>query len=80
MKILTVYQLNGLKYFMNYNNGNDMDMNDNHQNGDVSSGIGLINSHTLPQCNKLSNLNVINWGLKWVFQWWSFLYEYPHCI
>ena len=36
---------------MNYNDRNDTDMNDNLQNGDVSSGIGLLNSHTHPQDN-----------------------------
>ena len=41
-----------------------MDMNDDLQNGCVSSGIGLINSHTLPQCNKWSNSTEINWGVK----------------
>ena len=49
---------------MNYNDRYDTEMNYNLQNGDVSSGIGLTNSHTLPQCNKLSNLNDMNWGLK----------------
>ena len=39
-------------------------MNTNLHNGDVSSGIGLINSHTLPQCNKPSNSNQMNWGIK----------------
>ena len=49
---------------MNYNDIDDMDMNDNLQNGYVSSGIGLINSHTLPQCNKSINSNEMNWGVK----------------
>ena len=45
----TVYQLNGLKPLMNYNGMNYMQINDNLHNLDVSSGTGLINSHTLPQ-------------------------------
>ena len=49
---------------MNYNDRDDMDMNDNLKDGDVSSGIGLINSHTIPQCNKYFNLNGMNWGFK----------------
>ena len=34
------------------------------QNGDMSSGIGLINSHTLSQFNEFCNLNETNWGVK----------------
>ena len=60
----TVYQLNGLKSSMNYNDRYDMEMNYNLQNGDVSSGIGLTNRHTLPQCNKSIRLNEMNWGSK----------------
>ena len=37
---------------MNYNDSDDMDMNANLQNGDVSSRIGLIKSHTIPQHRK----------------------------
>ena len=44
-------QQNCLKSLMNYKYRNDTDMNANLQNGDVSSGIGLLNSHTLPQYN-----------------------------
>ena len=36
---------------MNYNDRNDSDMNDILENGDASTGIGLLNSHTLPQDN-----------------------------
>ena len=60
MKIHTVYQYNFFKSLMNYNDRYDMEMNYNLQNRDVSSGTGLINSHTPPQCNKLSNLNDMN--------------------
>ena len=35
-------------------------MNETLQNGDVSSGIGLLNSHTLPKDKKSSKLNEIN--------------------
>ena len=37
MKIHTVYQHNGLKKIMNYNDRGDTKINDNFQNGDVSS-------------------------------------------
>ena len=33
---------------MNDNNSIDTDMNDTLQNGDISSGIGLLNGHTPP--------------------------------
>ena len=36
------------------------------QNGDMSSGIGLINSHTLSQFNEFCNLNETNGVLKMV--------------
>ena len=44
---------------------NDNDRNDTYiiytlQNGDLISGIGLLNSNTLPQDNESSNLNDIN--------------------
>ena len=35
-------------------------MNETLQNGDVGSGIGLLNSHTIPQHKKSSKLNKIN--------------------
>ena len=41
-----------------------MDMSANVQNGYMSSRISVINSHTLLQCKKPSNLNYINWGFK----------------
>ena len=34
---------------MNYNDRDDIDINSILQNGDVSSGIGLLNSNNLPQ-------------------------------
>ena len=45
---------------MNDNTRNDTDMNDTLQNGDLSSGIGLLNIHTLPQYNESSDLNEMN--------------------
>ena len=47
----TVYQMNGLKSLMNYNDMDDMDMNANLQNEDVNNVTGLINRYTLPQFN-----------------------------
>ena len=47
---------------MNYNNMDEMDMDVNLHNGDMSSGIGLSNIHTLIQFNKSSNLDNINIG------------------
>ena len=47
-----VYQNNGSKSLMNYNDMDDMDMNANIQNEDMRSVIGLLNSHNLPQYNK----------------------------
>ena len=41
-------QRSGLESLMNDNARIDKDMNDNLQNGYVTSGIGLLNSHTLP--------------------------------
>ena len=34
---------------MNYNDRIDIDIGETIQNGDVRRGIGLLNSHTLPQ-------------------------------
>ena len=59
-----VYKFNILKSLINYNYSDDMDVNSNLQNGDNNCEIGLINIHTLPQCNKSSNLNETNWGFK----------------
>ena len=42
---------------MNDNDRNNTDKNDNFHTGNVSSGIGLLKIHTLPQDNKSSNLN-----------------------
>ena len=45
---------------MNDNDRNYIYMNDTLHNGDLSSGIGLLNRHTLPQYNESSNFNEIN--------------------
>ena len=45
---------------MKYNDRIDTDMNETLHNGDVSIVIGLINSQTLPQSSKVSQLNDIN--------------------
>ena len=45
---------------MNDNDRIDIEMDDTLYNGDVSSGIGLLNRHTLPQDNKSSKLNEMN--------------------
>ena len=47
-----IYQLNGLKQLMNYNDMDGMEMNANLKNGDLISGIVLTNIHTIPPCNK----------------------------
>ena len=39
---------------------NDEYINANLHNGDVISGIGLLNSHTIPQDNESSNSNDMN--------------------
>ena len=44
-------QHNGLEPLMNDNDRIDTDIIETLQNGDVSSLIGLLNSHTLPQDN-----------------------------
>ena len=48
----TYLQQNDLESLMNDNYSIDTDMNDTVYNGDVSSGIGLLNIHTFPQANK----------------------------
>ena len=45
---------------MNDNDRNDTYMDDHLQNGYVSSGIGLLNRHTLPQDNGSNKLNEMN--------------------
>ena len=49
MNIHNVYQQNGLKKLINYNDKGAMKINANFQNGDVSSVIGLMNSNPLPK-------------------------------
>ena len=45
---------------MNYNDRDNIEMNYTFKNGDVSSEIGLLKIHTVPQYNELSNLNYMN--------------------
>ena len=45
---------------MKDNDSIDTDMNETLQNGDVSSGIGLIKIHYLPQANELRKTNGMN--------------------
>ena len=50
----TVYQHNGLKSLMNYNHMYDIEMNDDLQNGDMSSVIGFKIATSSPNLmNKL---------------------------
>ena len=49
---------------MNDNNRIDTDMNDNLQNGDISSGSGLLNRHTLLQDNEQSKINEMNTSVE----------------
>ena len=42
-----LYQKNGLKPFINLNNSDDIEINDNLKNGDMSRGIVLLNSQYL---------------------------------
>ena len=63
MNIHNVYQQNGSKSLMNYNDRDDMDMNSNLHNGYVSNEIGILNSHTLTQYNLSSILNEMNMGV-----------------
>ena len=53
-----------LESLINDNDRIDSDMNKTLQNGDVSSGIGLLNSHNLPQDKKSSKLNKINMSVE----------------
>ena len=48
----TVYQNNSLKWLINYNDRDGIDINNYLKNDDVSRGIGLINSHILSQFNE----------------------------
>ena len=51
MNIHADLQQNGLESLMNDNNRIYTDTNETIYNGDVSCGIGLLNSHALPQDN-----------------------------
>ena len=54
VKSHNIYQQNGLKPFIDLNNRDNIEMNYELNNGDVSRGIGLINIHTLYQFNESS--------------------------
>ena len=60
MNRYTDLQKNVLESFFNDNYSNDTYINDTLQNIDVSSGIGLLNGHTIPQDNESSNFNEMN--------------------
>ena len=45
---------------MNNNDRNCKYMNDTLQNGDVISGVGILNKHTIPQDNESSHLKEMN--------------------
>ena len=49
---------------MKYYDRDDMDINSNWNNRDMSIGIGVLNSHNLHQYNKSSNLNEMNMGVE----------------
>ena len=51
MKSQCIYQHNGFSSLINYYNSGDIEMNGDLNNGGVSCGIGLINSHIISQCN-----------------------------
>ena len=57
MNIHTVSQQNSLSSLLNYNNSDDIEINGDLKNGDVSCGIGLIKIHALSQCNVSSYFN-----------------------
>ena len=60
MKSRTDLQQNNLESSMNDNDRIDTYMNETLQNENGSSGIGLLNIHTLPQDNVSSKLNEMN--------------------
>ena len=47
----TLYQQNFLRSLINSNNSDDIDINAELNNSDVSCRIGIIIIHTLSQCN-----------------------------
>ena len=55
---------NSFESSMNFNESNDTYTNATFKNRYVSSGIGLLKFHTLPQDNKLSNLNDMNMNVE----------------
>ena len=63
MNLHTLYQPNGLKPFIHSNNIDDIEMNADLNNGDVSHGIGFINGHTFSQFNESSYFIKIDWDV-----------------
>ena len=55
--IHTLYQQSGLISLINSNSSEGIEMNDELMNGDMSSGTGLINTHTLSKFNESSYFN-----------------------
>ena len=64
MKVHNYLKHNGLEYPMNDNDRNDTYMNETLHNGDMGSGIGLLNSHNIPQYKKSSNLNLMHMSVE----------------
>ena len=64
MNIHTLYQYNGLKPLINFNNRDDIEMNDYLKNGDMSCIIGLTSIHTISQINESSYCNDMDWGVE----------------
>ena len=57
-------QQNGFESSMNYNQSNDTYTNATFKNGYVSSGIGLLKIHTLPQDKQSGNFNDMNMNIE----------------
>ena len=60
MNIHIDLQYNGFESLMNDNYRIDADINETLHHGDVSSGIGLLNSHNIPQDIESSKLDEMN--------------------
>ena len=60
LNIKTDSQHNYLESLISYNDMIDTYMNETLHNGDMSTRIGLLNIHTLPQASKSSQLNEMN--------------------
>ena len=58
MNIHTLYQHNGLRQWINSNGRDDIEVNADLKNGNIISGIGLINRHSHPQFNNKISLMI----------------------